>query len=70
MGEILEITVFMWFVAIASFAPLGYFIYLFTKGDGESFGKSNPADHSIEHTKYYQVINNVMGKILGGGSGK
>ncbi|MCK5355942.1 MAG: hypothetical protein KAJ63_12545 [Methyloprofundus sp.] len=67
MGDIIELTVWMWCVAIASFAPLGYFIYLFTKGDGESFGKSNPANHSVEHTWYYQVINSVLGKILGGG---
>ena len=68
MGQILEIVLWMWVVAIVSFAPLGYFIYLFTIGDGESFGKSNPADHSVEHKGYYHLVNNVLGKILGGGS--
>jgi len=67
MGEIIEITVWMWIVAIFAFAPLGYFIYVFTKGSGESFGRSNPADHSVEHTRYYQVIDEVMSKIFGKG---
>ncbi len=66
MGEIIEVSFVMWIVAVAAFAPLGYFIYIFMKGGGESFGKSNPADHSVENTKYYHVINNIMGKILGG----
>lgn len=66
MGEIIEVSILMWIVAVAAFAPLGYFIYIFMKSGGESFGKSNPADHSVENTKYYHVINNIMGKILGG----
>lgn len=65
MVEILEITAVMWIVAVGSFAPLGYFIYLFTKGNGESFGKSNPADHSVEHTWYYPVVNQILGTLLG-----
>ncbi len=65
MGEILEITAVMWIVAVGSFAPLGYFIYLFTKGNGESFGKSNPADHSVEHAWYYPVVNKILGTLMG-----
>ena len=65
MGQIFEIILWMWVIAVVSFAPLGYFIYLFTIGDGESFGKSDPADHSVEHKGYYNIVNNVLGKILG-----
>ena len=70
MGEILEITFVMWVVAIAAFAPLGYFIYLFTKGSGQSFGKSDPADHSVEEKKYYHLVNDIMNKIMGGGKSR
>jgi hypothetical protein len=65
MGQIFEIILWMWIIAIVSFAPLGYFIYLFTIGDGEKFGKSNPEDHSVEHKSYYHLVNNILGKILG-----
>lgn len=69
MGEILEIVIFMWIIAVIAFAPLGYFIYLFTIGNGESFGKSNPEDHSVEHTSYYKHIDFVLSTLLGGTSG-
>ncbi len=68
MGEIIEISIIMWIVAIVAFAPLGYFIYLFTVGNGESFGKSDPSNHSVEHKKYYKLIDNTLSSILGGGS--
>lgn len=67
MADILELTFFMWIIAVASFAPLGYFIYLFTIGDGESFGKSDPSNHSVEHTKHYHIINRLMQMLLGSG---
>lgn len=37
MGEIIEISIFMLIIAGIAFAPLGYFIYNYTKKDGEPF---------------------------------
>ena len=69
MEGFIELIIGMWIVAIAAFAPLGYFIFIFSKGDGHSFGKSDPDAHKVEDGKYYDLINNTMQKILGG-SGK
>ena len=66
MGEIIEIVIFMWIIAIVAFAPLGYFIYVFTVGSGKSFGKSNPEDHAVENTSYYKHIDFVLSTLLGG----
>ncbi len=41
-GEIIEIAFFMWLLALASFAPLGYFIYMYTAKNGEPFGEIEP----------------------------
>ncbi len=41
-GEIIEITFFMWLLALTSFAPLGYFIYMYTVKNGEPFGEIEP----------------------------
>lgn len=38
MGTIIEISIFMLVIASVAFAPLGYFIYNYTKKDGEPFG--------------------------------
>ena len=65
MGSIVGLFIIMTIVAIIAFSPLGYFIWVFTKGNGESLGKTNPKDHSVENTKHYKIINDVMGKILG-----
>jgi hypothetical protein len=42
VGEIIEITLIMWLIALASFAPLGYFIYIYTVKQGEPFGETEP----------------------------
>ncbi len=47
MGEIFEISIFMLVIATIAFAPLAYFIYVYTKKDGEPFGDfEHPAVHS------------------------
>ncbi len=66
MGQLIEVVVIMWLIGIVAFAPLGYFIYIFTIGKGEDFGKSNPEDHSVENTGYYKYIDFVMSTLLGG----
>ncbi|MEI6745313.1 MAG: hypothetical protein WCL34_05080 [Methylococcaceae bacterium] len=38
MGTIIEISVFMLIAASIAFAPLAYFIYNYTKKDGNPFG--------------------------------
>jgi len=42
MGSILEIAFIMLVVASLAFAPLGYFIYRYTRKDGEPFGNIEP----------------------------
>ncbi len=65
MVSLIELVIGMWVVAVAAFAPLGYFIYIFGKGDGSTFGKTDPDAHKVEDSKYYDLINNAMQKILG-----
>lgn len=36
--DIFLVTFFMWIVAVCAFAPLGYFIYVYTIKSGEPFG--------------------------------
>ncbi len=42
VGDLFEIIFFMWLVAILAFAPLGYFIYMYTAKSGEPFGDTEP----------------------------
>jgi hypothetical protein len=42
MGSILEIAFIMLIVASLAFAPLGYFIYRYTRKNGEPFGEIEP----------------------------
>lgn len=56
MGEILEISFFMLVIATIAFAPLGYFIYNYTKKDGEPFG-------DFEHPKQgHSVVDELVEK--------
>ncbi|WP_445367054.1 hypothetical protein ACH5Y9_18010 [Methylomonas sp. BW4-1] len=38
MGGVIELVVLMLIIAIFAFAPLGYFIYMYTMKNGEPFG--------------------------------
>jgi hypothetical protein len=42
MGGVTELFVVMILVAAFAFAPLGYFIYMFTKKGGKPFGEIEP----------------------------
>ncbi len=42
MGSILEIAFIMLVIASLAFAPLGYFIYRYTRKNGEPFGNIEP----------------------------
>lgn len=46
--EIIELFVIMLIVATVAYAPLGYFINSYTRGDGHPFGKHG--SHDDEHT--------------------
>ncbi len=57
-GEILEITFFMWLLALASFAPLGYFIYMYTVKNAEPFGETEP------HGDTESAISNLVDQAI------
>lgn len=47
MGTIIEISFFMLVIATVAFAPLGYFIYVYTKKGDSPFGDfEHPTVHS------------------------
>ena len=42
MGGVIELFLVMLLIATAAFAPLGYFIYKYTKKNGRPFGETEP----------------------------
>jgi hypothetical protein len=62
MGDIIELFVVMFIVASVAFAPLGYFIYMFTKKKGEPFGDIEP--HGDTPSPLLDVVDSVVGKVL------
>ncbi|MCF6205178.1 MAG: hypothetical protein L3J59_16195 [Methylococcaceae bacterium] len=60
-GDIVLVTILMWIIAIFAFAPLGYFIYMYTMKDGEPFGDTEP--HGDSHSKVLDVAEQVVNKI-------
>ncbi len=61
MGEIIWITLVMWLVACAAFAPLGYFIYVYAKKQGEPFGDIEP--HGDSESPLLKAIKNLLSKL-------
>jgi hypothetical protein len=62
MGTIIEISVFMLIAASVAFAPLGYFIYNYTKKDGEPFGDfEHPVVH--EHSVIDELAEKAKAKL-------
>ena len=57
-GEVLEITFFMWLLALASFAPLGYFIYMYTTKNADPFGETEP------HGDTESAISNLVDQAI------
>ena len=63
MGTVIEISFFMLVIATVAFAPLGYFIYNYTKKDGEPFGDfEHPEVH--EHSIVYDLAEKVKEKLV------
>ena len=48
MADVTELFIIMLLIASAAFAPLGYFIYKYTKKNGEPFGEIEP--HGDSHS--------------------
>ncbi|WKJ89849.1 hypothetical protein QZJ86_17840 [Methylomonas montana] len=65
MGGVVELVLLMLIIAIFAFAPLGYFIYMYTMKSGEPFGDTEPHGDSESAllTSVGKVINLVKGKI-------
>ena len=58
MGGVLELGFFMLVIACFAFAPLGYFIYMYTMKNGEPFG-------DIEsHGDSESALLNTVGKLI------
>lgn len=60
MGTVIEISFFMFLIASIAFAPLGYFIYNYTKKDGEPFGDF---EHPDTHAHAHSVIDDFAEKV-------
>jgi len=65
MGGVVELVLLMLVIAIFAFAPLGYFIYMYTMKSGEPFGDTEPHGDSESSllTAVGKVINIVKGKV-------
>lgn len=58
MGGVIEISVLMLIIAVFAFAPLGYFIYMYTMKNGEPFGDIEP------HGDSESALLNAMAKVI------
>ena len=67
MGTVIEISVFMLIAASVAFAPLAYFIYIYTK-KGESpfdhFEQNEEHPHSIIDELAEKAIHTVQDKLI------
>lgn len=65
MGSILEIAFIMLVIASLAFAPLGYFIYRYTRKNGEPFGNIEPHGDSESLVLNYveKAINAIKKRI-------
>jgi hypothetical protein len=58
MGQVTELFVIMIIVATGAFLPLGYFIYQYTKKQGEPFGETEP------HGDKPSVVNDFAESVI------
>ncbi|MCK5828671.1 MAG: hypothetical protein KAH20_00020 [Methylococcales bacterium] len=63
VGDLIAVTILMWVVALCAFAPLGYFIYMYTRKNGEPFGDTEP--HGDSESKVLDIAEQVINKIKG-----
>jgi len=65
MGDLIELGFFMLLIACIAFAPLAYFIYMYTMKNGEPFGDTEPHgdSESAVLNMAEKLINMVKGAI-------
>lgn len=63
VGDLFELVFFMWIVAICAFAPLGYFIYMYSMKGGEPFGNTEP--HGDSESKVLDLAEQLIHKVKG-----
>lgn len=65
MGGVIELGFWMLLLACFAFAPLGYFIYMYTMKNGEPFGDIEPHgdSESAVLNMAEKLINLVKGKL-------
>ena len=61
--DIFVLIFFMWVVAICAFAPLGYFIYMYSMKSGEPFGDTEP--HGDSESKVLDLAEQLIHKVKG-----
>ncbi len=61
MGSVIEIFVLMLLIACFAFAPLGYFIYMYTMKNGEPFGDIEP--HGDSESKLLSTVGVALDKV-------
>jgi len=61
MGEIIWLFLIMLVVAGVAFAPLGYFIYMYTMKKGEPFGDTEP--HGDSESPLLTAVEKLINKI-------
>ncbi len=61
MGGVIELMVFMLIIAIFAFAPLGYFIYMYTMKNGEPFGDTEP--HGDSESPVLKAVAKAIGIV-------
>jgi len=63
MGDLIELWFFMLLIACLAFAPLGYFIYMYTMKNGEPFGDIEP--HGDSESKVLDMAAKVIELVKG-----
>ena len=61
VGDLIELIIFMWIVAGLAFAPLGYFIYMYSMKSGEPFGDTEP--HGDSESKVLELVELAINKV-------
>jgi len=57
-GQVIEFFIIMWIVGALAFAPIGYFIFMYTKRSGRPFGETEP------HGDSPSLVNDLANKLL------
>lgn len=61
MGAVIELFLVMLVIAGLAFAPLGYFIYIYTRKNGEPFGDTEP--HGDSESPLLIAVEKVINKV-------